>query len=106
MPRKNLTEENLPLAIQGRLRQWGLCVRHARIRQRITVRDLATRIQISTQTLARLESGDASVQAGSYLTALWVLGLLAEIAPEPQGGLWQGEPEVKRVRPERDDDDF
>lgn len=106
MPRKILKDENLPLAIRDRLRQWGLCVRHARIRQRITVRDLAGRIQISTQTLARLETGDAAVQVGSYLTALWVLGLLADTAPEPDAALWQGDPGVKRVRPERDDDDF
>lgn len=106
MPRKNQTNANLPLAIQDRLLQWGRSVRHARIRQRITVRDLANRIQISTQTLSRMESGDPTVQTGSYLTALWVLGLLAETAPEPDPSLWHTPPETRRVRPESRDDDF
>lgn len=106
MPRKNQTADNLPLAIQDRLQQWGRCVRHARIRQRITVRDLANRIQISTQTLARIEAGDPTVQTGSYLTALWVLGVLTETAPEPDPSLWQNPPDIRRVRPEARDDDF
>lgn len=75
MPRKNQTADNLPLAIGDRLLQWGRCVRHGRIRQRITVRDLANRIQISTQTLARLEAGDPTVQTGSYLTRTMGVGL-------------------------------
>ena len=38
-------------------------------------------MQVSTQTLMRMEAGDPTVQIGSSLCALWTLGLLAAAAP-------------------------
>jgi len=71
----------MPLDVLQLLAEWGEAIYRERSQQRITVRDFALRINVSTQTLARIERGDSAAQAGTYLAALWALGLLNEVAP-------------------------
>jgi transcriptional regulator with XRE-family HTH domain len=107
MPQKNLDQSTLPVDVAQSLSEWGQAIRTARIRQRITVRDFARRIQVSPQTLSRTEAGDPVVQAGTFLAALWALGLLGTAAPPLPAAYWQVEgigSRVRKTREERDDD--
>ncbi len=90
MPRKLSKTENWPSLVQERLGIWGRCIRTQRLRQRVTVADLSSRLGISRTTLLRLEKGDPGAGAGAYLTALLVLGIVDQAAPALPGELWQG----------------
>lgn len=107
MPIKRLTPETLPLEISRVTRDWGTAIRIARHQQRLTLKELAHRVQVSQQTLMRMESGDPTVQVGSYLCALWTLGLLPAAAP-PLPEAMRSEAGIgQRVRvTESKDDDF
>jgi transcriptional regulator with XRE-family HTH domain len=91
MPRKLTTTDTWPTLVQERLRIWGQCIRTQRLRQRITVADLSTRLGVSRATLLRLEKGDPGTGAGAYLTALLALGIVDRAAPTLPAELWQGD---------------
>lgn len=99
MPKK-LSSAPTPTLVQERLREWGRCVNVQRLQQRITVADLCRRIEISEPTLRRMENGDASVNAGAYLTALLILGMTEAATPALRPDLWS-KPPGKRVKPTR-----
>ncbi|GGX83595.1 helix-turn-helix domain-containing protein [Massilia dura] len=81
MPKKLSSSDVTPTLVQERLVAWGRSIRAARLKQRITVADLCERIGISEATLRRLERGDPGAAAGTYLTALLMLGLFDEAVP-------------------------
>jgi transcriptional regulator with XRE-family HTH domain len=54
---------------------FGERLRAARLRRRITTILFAKRVDISRDTLNRLEKGDGTIALGTYLRALHVLGL-------------------------------
>jgi transcriptional regulator with XRE-family HTH domain len=91
MPKKLTTTDTWPTLVQERLRIWGRCIRTQRLRQRITVADLSTRLGVSRTTLLRLERGDPGAGAGAYLTALLVLGVVDRAVPALPVELWQGD---------------
>jgi transcriptional regulator with XRE-family HTH domain len=95
----------VPTLVAERLQSWGSCVRKQRIAQRIRASDLCARLDISRPTLLRIERGEASVNAGVYLAALHVLGVLEYAAPPLRTDLWQMESPTGRARPEAEDDD-
>jgi transcriptional regulator with XRE-family HTH domain len=107
MPKKLSKTEHWPSLIQERLNIWGQCIRTQRLRQRVTVADLSTRLGISRTTLLRLEKGDRGAGAGAYLTALLVLGVADQAAPVLPAELWQGGygQRVKLSRQEKGGDD-
>lgn len=45
----------------------------ARKRRKQSLRDWATRLNVSVPTLAKMEKGDPTVSAGVYATALWLV---------------------------------
>lgn len=98
MPKKISTTEPWPTLALERLRVWGLCIQTQRLRQRITVVDLSSRMGISRATLLRLEKGDPGAGAGAYLAAFLVLGLLDQAVPALPAELWQGD-HGQRVKP-------
>jgi transcriptional regulator with XRE-family HTH domain len=110
MPKKLSKTESWPTLVQERLSIWGKCIRTQRLRQRVTVADLSTRLGISRTTLLRLEKGDPGAGAGAYLTALLVLGIADQAVPALPAELWQGGygQRVKLSRQEKgaDDDDY
>jgi hypothetical protein len=61
-------------------------------------------VGISDATLRRMERGDPGVGAGTYLTALWVLGILDVVAPRLDVVYWSADPRA-RARSSREDDD-
>lgn len=100
MPRKISDSTALPTLIQERLTIWGRSIRTQRLSQRMKVTDLCARIGISEATLRRLEQGDPGAAAGTYLTALLILGIMDDAAPALDARLWESETN-RRVRHSR-----
>ena len=61
------------------LAQLGGNIRLARVRRRITSALLAERIGVSHATMTAIERGSPSVGIGHYASALFSLGLLADL---------------------------
>jgi transcriptional regulator with XRE-family HTH domain len=86
------------------LKTYGSRVRLARIRRRWTQAELSERMFVERRTLARLEHGDPGVGMGVFLTALWVLDLLAtaravaDPAQDAVGVFMEKQHAPKRVR--------
>lgn len=60
-------------------RALGERLRSARLRRRIPVVEMASRVGVAPKTLRRLEQGDTSVSLASLIRALSVLGLSGDI---------------------------
>jgi transcriptional regulator with XRE-family HTH domain len=102
MPKKLSPAQAWPTLVQERLTVWGKCIRTQRLRQRVTVEDLANRLGISRGTLIRLEKADPGASAGAYLTALLALGVADQAVPALANELWQGD-FGQRVKLSRDE---
>lgn len=70
----------LPLPVVRVLRKLGHDIRDARRRRRIPVAIAAQRASISKTTWLKVEKGDPGVLAGTYVTVLFVLGLVDRVA--------------------------
>jgi hypothetical protein len=70
----------LPLPVVRALRKLGQDIRDARRRRRIPVAIAAQRASISKTTWLKVEKGDPGVLAGTYVTVLFVLGLVDRVA--------------------------
>ena len=81
---------------------WGRAIKNKRIDQRQTAEQLAEQIKVSKPTIRRLEKGDASISVGTYLNALFILGLRAVATPPLKYALWQDESR-QRMRPRFDE---
>jgi transcriptional regulator with XRE-family HTH domain len=57
------------------MRAFGERLRAARLRRRVTTILFSKRMDISRDTLNRLEKGDGTIALGTYMRALHVLGL-------------------------------
>lgn len=62
-------------SIERQLKSFGLRLREARLRRSISTVLFCERMNVSRDTLNRLEKGDASIAIGTYLRALRVLGM-------------------------------
>jgi transcriptional regulator with XRE-family HTH domain len=61
------------------LKHLGEYIRVARKRRRFSMTDVATRLNLSYQTVVRLEKGDPSVSIAAYMSALWLFGLQSRV---------------------------
>jgi hypothetical protein len=77
---KNRSESTLPLPVLRALRKLGHDIRDARRRRRIPVAIAAQRASISKTTWLKVEKGDPGVLTGTYVTVLFVLGLVDRVA--------------------------
>lgn len=68
----------LPSKLRRSLVQVGRGINVARRRRRLTGQMMAERIGVTRQTYRRVELGDPTVAIGTYLMALFVLGLDVE----------------------------
>ncbi len=62
------------------LRKLGQDIRDARLRHRISTEIMAERASISRMTLYNAEKGDVNVSMGTYVTILFVLGMLERVS--------------------------
>jgi transcriptional regulator with XRE-family HTH domain len=70
------TSPSLPFpAVARKLRAFGQRLRAARLRREISTIQFCERINVSRDTLHRMEKGDWSIAIGTYMRALRVLGL-------------------------------
>ncbi|QDQ26980.1 helix-turn-helix domain-containing protein [Chitinimonas arctica] len=66
-------------AIARQLTELGERLRLARLRRNLTAVSFAERLDVSRDTLSRLENGDPSIAIGTYAKALRILGLDRDI---------------------------
>jgi transcriptional regulator with XRE-family HTH domain len=69
----------LPVPVARAIRKLAQDLRNARRRRRIPVAIMAQRASISRTTLNKIENGDPGVSLGSYVTVLFVLGMVDRI---------------------------
>ncbi|HEX4134024.1 MAG TPA: hypothetical protein VHY84_05320 [Bryobacteraceae bacterium] len=79
-PEKNPSSSVLPVPVARAVRKLGHDIRDARRRRRIPVAIMAQRASISRTTLNKMEKGDPGVSLGSYVTVLFVLGMIDRVA--------------------------
>ena len=77
--KSNSPSRNLPLPVVRALRKLGHDIRDARRRRRIPVAIAAQRASISKTTWLKVEKGDPGVLAGTYVTVLFILGLVERV---------------------------
>ena len=80
MPRPLLFANSAPAAVEEAARKLGQRVRLARVRRRLSQRELASRAGVSYVTLRAVEAGNLLTGLGAYLAAIWALGLEHEFA--------------------------
>jgi len=83
MPKKLNAAPFLPPSAAARLTLWGRVIRQQRVSSRVTAKAFCARVSVSEGTLRRMEAGDPAVSAGSYLIALFALGILDMTIPAP-----------------------
>jgi transcriptional regulator with XRE-family HTH domain len=71
---------SLPPAALQALQTLGENLAIARTRRRESQRNWARRLGISVPTLIRMERGDPTVSAGTYVTALWLMGTVSGLS--------------------------
>ena len=76
-----------PLPVEHLIRLWGKTIREQRQKAHIHMRDFSYRINVSLNTLQRIEKGEASVQASSYLNAMLTLGVMDKLCLSPDGAM-------------------
>ena len=79
MARISKISEAPPAAVEDALNRLGLNIRIARLRRKLTRKELAERIGVSRQVLAEIEKGKPTTAIAAYLGTLWALGLLRQL---------------------------
>jgi DNA-binding XRE family transcriptional regulator len=69
-----------PIPVRRAMRKLGQDIREARLRRRIPTEVLAQRASISRMTLYKVEKGDVNVSMGTYVTILFVLGMIDRVS--------------------------
>ena len=77
--KENSSRSLLPFEVESAIISLGKNIRIARIRRGLRLVDLAQKIGISRFSLAAIEKGKPSASIGSYVGALWALGLLKQL---------------------------
>lgn len=98
MPTKRSPSSHAPIHILEHLKWWGSEIRRQRIEQKITAAELASRVGISHPTIGRIEKGDGSVAAATYLFVIYSLGLIDVLTPEPTAEQRSQELTTKRAK--------
>ncbi len=105
---RSATNDTLPSPVRRALLKFGADISVGRRRRGITTVMMAERLGVARTTYDRLENGDPKVAIGTYMMALFVLGLgtpvaeLADPRADETGTLLEAEHLPKRVRPKRE----
>lgn len=79
MPRVSKIAQSPPYAVEQALTTLGRNIRIARLRRRLTRKELAERIGVSRYVMADIECGKPTTAIAAYVGALWALGLLRQM---------------------------
>jgi transcriptional regulator with XRE-family HTH domain len=79
MSRISKIAKSPPAAVEDVLNRLGLNIRTARLRRRLSMKELAERIGVSRYVIADIEKGKSTTAIAAYLGALWALGLLRDM---------------------------
>jgi transcriptional regulator with XRE-family HTH domain len=79
MPRPLLFAATAPEAVDQAARELGRRMKLARLRRRLSQRELASRAGVSYVTMRAIEAGNLLTGLGAYLAAIWALGLEQEL---------------------------
>ena len=79
MPRVSKISKAPPAAVEDILNRLGRNIRTARLRRKLSRKELAERVGISRYVLADIEKGKPTTAIAAYLGVLWVLGLLRDM---------------------------
>lgn len=74
------TSNQIPIPVRRALRKLGGDIRDARRRRRIPTQVMAERASVSRTTLLKVEKGDPGVSIGTFVTVLFVLGLVDRLS--------------------------
>jgi transcriptional regulator with XRE-family HTH domain len=105
---KSAMNDVLPTRVRRALVKFGADISVARRRRGITTKMMAERLGVARTTYDRVEHGDPRVAIGTYMMALFVLGLgtpidaLVDPRTDETGTLLAAEHLPKRVRPKRE----
>ena len=80
MGRHPIAERSIPGAVTDTLVVLGQQIATARLRRRLTLRELAARSATNVVTLRRIEAGAPGTGIGAYAAVLWTMGLLTQLA--------------------------
>lgn len=78
MPKQNLTQQTMPVAVARALRRLGANIATARTRRGLRQSDVAEKTGLAPGTLRRIEQGSPTTAASAYFVVLWALGLERE----------------------------
>jgi transcriptional regulator with XRE-family HTH domain len=79
MSRISKIAESPPAAVEDVLHRLGVNIRTARLRRRLSMKELAERIGVSRYVVADIEKGKPTTAISAYLGALWALGILRDM---------------------------
>ncbi|MBC5768324.1 helix-turn-helix domain-containing protein [Ramlibacter albus] len=103
----------VPPEVAARIAGLGARIKEARQRRNLRQVDLAERTGLSRSSIEAIERGSADTSIGSFVRALWVLGLdreldvVADSAVDREGAALEFDPRERRVRVRKGlDDDF
>ncbi len=71
---------HLPGPVGQELTRIGSGIKTARLRRNMSQQQLADRVGVSVLTIRAVEEGKASTAIGSYIHAMWVLGLIETLS--------------------------
>ncbi len=80
MPRPLMFNATAPAAVVSAAGVIGERVKLARVRRRLTLRQLAAKAGIAYDTARAVEAGNLMSGLGAYLALIWALGLERELA--------------------------
>lgn len=80
MPRQLQFAQTAPSQVKETAARLGGCIRLARKRRRLTLRELSARAGIAYDTARAVEAGSLQTGLGAYLALVWAMGLEAEMS--------------------------
>jgi transcriptional regulator with XRE-family HTH domain len=101
MSRAAFASKRMPQGVDYALTTLGENLRIARERRGESLRDWASRLEVSVPTLQRMERGDPTVGMGVYATAFWLCGLVEALALAADPSADRGAQEIEIARAAR-----
>lgn len=79
MSKSNKLSKYPPAAVENVLVKLGHNIQIARLRRNLRLADVAERVGVSRYVMSDVEKGKPTVSIGTYVCALWALGLTEDL---------------------------